>query len=239
MFEGRKYNIVHYSDILETDQDSLQQDESYTIPTFTNMKFSSKVLAEAVDTFSRLPGIGRKTALRTMLHLAQNDKELAADIVSSLQGMIDNLKTCEVCHNLSDATRCEICTEHSRDRSVICVVGGVRDVMAIEETGQFRGMYHVLGGVISPIDGIGPDELNIDSLLKRIEDEEVREIIMAINPTIEGETTIYYLTKKTKDLGVKVSVLARGIAFGGELEYADELTLGKSILARTPYSLSE
>ena len=203
------------------------------------MNFSSRVLADAVETFSRLPGIGRKTALRTMLHLAQNDKELAADIVGSLQRMIDGLQTCEVCHNLSDTSHCEICSENARDKSVVCVVGGVRDVMAIEDTGQYRGLYHVLGGVISPIDGIGPEELNIDSLIRRIREDGIREIIMAINPTIEGETTIYYLTKKTRDLDVTVSILARGIAFGGELEYADELTLGKSILARTPYSLSE
>ena len=203
------------------------------------MKFSSKVLADAVDTFSRLPGIGKKTALRTMLHLAQNDRRLAEDIAGTLRNMIDGLKTCQSCFNLSDSEKCEICSDRGRDKTTICVVGGVRDVMAIEETGQFRGMYHVLGGVISPIDGIGPDELHIDALMDRIERDEVSELIMAINPTIEGETTIYYLTKLLRGKAVSVSVLARGISFGGELEYADELTLGKSIMARTPYSVGE
>jgi recombination protein RecR len=203
------------------------------------MKFSSRVLSEAVNTFSRLPGIGKKTALRTMLYLAQNNKQLARDLVVALQEIIDKLGTCERCFNLSDGPVCDVCLDAHRDKSVICVVGGARDVMAIEETGQFRGLYHVLGGVISPIDGIGPEELYIDNLLARVEDEEVSEIIMAINPTIEGETTIYYLTKLLREKNVRISVLARGISFGGELEYADELTLGKSILARTTYSISE
>lgn len=212
---------------------------SVTISNFTDMKFSSRVLSEAVNTFSRLPGIGKKTALRTMLYLAQNNKQLARDLVVALQEIVAKLGTCERCHNLSDGPICEVCLDANRDKKVICVVGGARDVMAIEETDQFRGMYHVLGGVISPIDGIGPEELHIDTLLQRVEEGEVSEIIMAINPTIEGETTIYYLTKLLKEKDVRVSVLARGISFGGELEYADELTLGKSILARTTYSISE
>ena len=181
----------------------------------------------------------RKPHLRTMLYLAQNNKQLARDMVVALQEIVDKLSTCERCFNLSDGPVCEVCLDAHRDRSVICVVGGARDVMAIEETGQYRGLYHVLGGVISPIDGIGPDELNIDALLGRVDQGEVQEIIMAINPTIEGETTIYYLTKLLRDRNIRVSVLARGISFGGELEYADELTLGKSILARTTYSISE
>jgi len=202
------------------------------------MKFSSRILADAVDTFSRLPGIGRKTALRTILYLAQNDMILAGDIISTLQSVVDNLKTCKRCHNIADAELCEICSDNSRSTSLICVVSSVRDVMAIEETNHYRGMYHVLGGVISPIDGIGPEELNIESLLERTINRDVNEVIMAINPTIEGETTIYYLSKKLQNSGVTVTTLARGISFGGELEYADELTLGRSILSRTPYNLS-
>ena len=202
------------------------------------MKFSSRILADAVDTFARLPGIGKKTALRTILHLAQNDRDLTGDIVSSLQSLADNLKICSQCHNISDVELCDICSDTSRNTSVLCVVSSVRDVMAIEETNHYRGMYHVLGGVISPIDGIGPDRLNIDSLLDRIVDADINEVIMAINPTIEGETTIYYLSKKIQTSDVQVTTLARGISFGGELEYADELTLGRSILTRTPYHLS-
>jgi len=203
------------------------------------MKFSSRILADAVDTFSRLPGIGKKTALRTILYLAQKDTVLTNDIINALQSLVDNLKTCSRCHNIADAELCDICSDKSRNTSVLCVVSSVRDVMAIEETNHYRGMYHVLGGVISPIDGIGPDQLNIDSLLVRISDEEINEVIMAINPTIEGETTIYYLSKKLQDSHVEVTILARGIAFGGELEYADELTLGRSILTRTSYKLSQ
>ena len=212
--------------------------ECITISNLAPMKFSSRILADAVDTFSRLPGIGKKTALRTILHLAQNDQVLTGDIISSLQSLVDNLKTCSRCHNIADAELCDICSDSSRSSTVMCVVSSVRDVMAIEETNHYRGMYHVLGGVISPIDGVGPDQLNIDSLIDRILEGDVNEVIMAINPTIEGETTIYYLSKKLQASEVEVTILARGIAFGGELEYADELTLGRSILTRTPYKLS-
>ena len=203
------------------------------------MKFSSQVLADAVMAFSKLPGIGRKTALRTILHLAQKDKQLAQELIRTLGNVSSQLKECKECHNLSDDATCNICADTRRDHTTVCVVGNIRDVMAIEETNQYRGLYHVLGGVISPIDGIGPDQLNISSLLDRIERTGLNEVIMAINPTIEGETTIYYLSKKIRTMGTDVSVLARGISFGGELEYADELTLGKSILSRTPYMLSE
>ncbi len=199
------------------------------------MKLSSKVLETAVEAFSRLPGIGRKTALRTVLYLAQSNKDLARTIAEALTALVRDIQSCETCHNLSDDSICNLCADRGRDRSKICVVSGVRDVMAIEETGQFRGLYHVLGGVISPIDGIGPEKLNIDSLMARITEDNVTEVIMAINPTIEGETTIYYLSKLLGDTEVDVTVLARGISFGGELEYADELTLGKSILTRMPY----
>lgn len=202
------------------------------------MKLSSKVLESAVDAFSKLPGIGRKTALRTVLHLAQSNKELARSIAEALTALARDIRTCEKCFNLSDETLCAICSDRARDMSKICVVSGVRDVMAIEETGQFRGLYHVLGGVISPIDGIGPEKLHIDPLMTRIEQDSVKEVIMAINPTIEGETTIYYLSKLLSEKDVSVTVLARGISFGGELEYADELTLGKSILTRMPYRVA-
>ena len=202
------------------------------------MKLSSKVLESAVAAFSRLPGIGRKTALRTVLYLAQSNKELARNIADALYALVNDIKECNQCHNLSDSEVCALCSDRSRNVSQICVVSGVRDVMAIEDTGQFRGLYHVLGGVISPIDGIGPEKLHIDSLLNRVSNGDPREVIMAINPTIEGETTIYYLSKRLSELDVSVTVLARGISFGGELEYADELTLGKSILARTPYRVA-
>jgi recombination protein RecR len=152
--------------------------------------------------------------------------------------MRKNIKECKKCHNISDHDLCSICKDPKRDASVVCVVETIRDVMAIEDTGQFRGSYHVLGGVISPIEGIGPTELNIDSLKERVQTDEVKELIMAISPTIEGDTTIFYITKQLKDLDVKVSTIARGISFGGELEYADELTLGRSIIARTPYRLN-
>ncbi|MDX1478423.1 MAG: recombination mediator RecR [Saprospiraceae bacterium] len=203
------------------------------------MKFSSQILADAVDAFARLPGIGKKTALRTILHLAQQDKGLARDLISTLQQVTTELQECAQCHSLSDRALCGICSDTSRRHDQICVVGTVRDVMAIEDTNQYRGLYHVLGGVISPIDGIGPEQLHIDSLIDRIAANGQTEVIMAINPTIEGETTIYYLSRKLRTIGASISVLARGISFGGELEYADEVTLGKSILTRTPYILTE
>ena len=202
------------------------------------MKFSSQILSDAVAAFSRLPGIGKKTALRTILHLAQKDRTLAKEIIGTLENLVSNLRACDECHNLSDTPLCEICKDPSRKKNLICVVGSVRDVMAIEDTNQYRGLYHVLGGVISPIDGIGPDQLNIDSLIERIGRNGRSEVIMAINPTIEGETTMYYLSKKLRTTEASISVLARGISFGGELEYADEITLGKSILTRTPYLLT-
>lgn len=205
------------------------------------MKYSSELLENAVNVFARLPGIGRKTALRTILHLAQKDPALVNDMVAALQKLSTDLTTCRICHNLSDKDICSICADASRDITLICVVAGARDVMALEDTDHFKGVYHILGGVISPIDGIGPDQLNIDSLVKRIKESDVKELIMAINPTIEGETTIFYISRKIADLGldVGVSVLARGIAFGGELEYADELTLGRSLVGRIPYRLTE
>ncbi|MEL7220385.1 MAG: recombination mediator RecR [Bacteroidota bacterium] len=201
------------------------------------MQFSSKLIEAAVDAFATLPGIGRKTALRLVLHLVQQPEETSVEFADALKAMRSGIKECEVCHNLSDENKCTVCQDQRRDRRFICVVEGIRDVMAIEETGQFRGLYHVLGGVISPIEGVGPAELNIDTLIARTEEPDVQEVIMAISPTIEGETTIYYITKQLQDKEVKVSTIARGVSFGGELEYADGVTLGRSIVARIPYKL--
>lgn len=200
------------------------------------MTFSSKLIEKAVDAFATLPGIGRKTALRLVLHLLKQDKSATERFAGALSAMREGIRECRVCHNLSDEETCQICADTRRDRSLICVVETVRDLMAIEDTGQYRGLYHVLGGVISPIEGIGPADLNIDSLSARLEEADLREVIMAISPTIEGETTVYYLSKKLQSSGVQVSAIARGVAFGGDLEYADELTLGRSIVARVPYS---
>jgi recombination protein RecR len=200
-----------------------------------NMQFSSKILEEAVLALSGLPGVGKKTALRLALHLTQDKHEKSLKIAKALTRLHDEIKTCKTCYNLSDTDVCGICQNTSRRNKIICVVESARDVMAIEETQQFSGLYHVLGGIISPLEGVGPNDLSIDALVERIRANEVEEVIMAISPTIEGETTIYYITKLLKELPVRVSVIARGISFGGELEYADELTLGRSIMARLPY----
>jgi recombination protein RecR len=200
------------------------------------MNFSSKLIEKAVEAFASLPGIGRKTALRLVLHLLKQDKQVTTQFAAALTEMREGIRECRICHNLSDADMCQICTDPRRDRSLVCVVENIRDLMAIEDTGQYKGLYHVLGGIISPIEGIGPADLNMDSLLLRIEKGEIKEIIMAISPTIEGETTVYYLSKKLHDSNVQISAIARGVSFGGDLEYADELTLARSIIARTPYS---
>lgn len=200
------------------------------------MTFSSKLIEKAVEAFATLPGIGRKTALRLVLHLLKQDKSNTEQFAAALTAMREGIRECRQCHNLSDDELCQICTDPRRDRSLVCVVENIRDLMAIEDTGQFRGLYHVLGGVISPIEGVGPSDLNIESLEARAKQGEIREAIMAISPTIEGETTIFYIAKKLKPLDVRVSAIARGVSFGGDLEYADELTLGRSIVARTPYS---
>jgi len=203
------------------------------------MNFSSKLIEEAVDAIAGLPGIGRKTALRLALHLIKQDVDVAEDLANALMKMRLNIKDCARCHNISDEDLCAICANKSRDEKMICVVEGIRDVMAIEDTGQYRGMYHVLGGVIAPIEGIGPDDLNIQSLVNRIPNEGIKEVVMAISPTIEGETTVFYISKQLKDLPIRISTIARGVSFGGELEYADELTLGRSIVARIPYNTNQ
>lgn len=199
------------------------------------MNFSSKLIEEAVEAFSSLPGIGKKTALRLVLHLLKQGVAQSESFANAIVKMRKEIKECSVCHHISDDSLCSICADKKRDATVICVVENIRDLMAIEQTGQFRGRYHVLGGLISPIEGIGPEELNIATLDDRIKKGEVKELIMALSPTIEGDTTIFYLSKHFKDYDVEVSTISRGVSFGGDLEYADELTLGRSILARLPF----
>ena len=191
------------------------------------------MLEKAVQEFSKLPGIGRKTALRLVLWmLRQEDTEVEqfAEAIKKLKGEV---KYCQVCHNISDSDICPICSDHRRDKTKVCVVENIQDVMAIENTQQFHGLYHVLGGVISPMDGMGPADIEIDSLIKRVGEGEVQEVILALSPTMEGDTTNFYIYRKLAPSGVKVSVIARGIAVGNELEYADEVTLGRSITNRT------
>jgi recombination protein RecR len=200
------------------------------------MGFSSKLIEDGVNAFASLPGIGKKTALRLALHLIAQDKHTTEDFADALVKMRRHIQHCGICHNISDNEVCNICSDVRRDRSLICVVEGIRDVMAIDDTNQYRGLFHVLGGVISPIEGVGPHELNIDTLVNRVEQGGVKEVIMALSPTIEGDTTIYYLSKKLAPHGAKISTLARGISFGGELEYADEVTLGRSIIGRVNYN---
>jgi recombination protein RecR len=202
------------------------------------MTFSSKLIEKAVEAFASLPGIGRKTALRLVLHLLKQDKATTEHFSNALSAMREGIRECDTCHNLSDTAQCNICADPRRDRTLVCVVENVRDLMAIEDTSQYHGLYHILGGIISPIEGIGPNDLNIETLTRRAQLGEIREAIMAISPTIEGETTIYYLTKKLDPLGILVSTIARGVSFGGDLEYADELTLGRSIVARSAYKTS-
>jgi recombination protein RecR len=199
--------------------------------------FSSRLLQAAVEEFSRLPGIGRKTALRLVLHLLRQDEESVARFSEAMIRLRQEVVYCRQCHNISDQDLCEICRSPHRDQSLVCVVEDLRDVIAIENTGQFRGLYHVLGGIISPMDGIGPGDLNIESLVNRLEEKKdsIKEIILALSTTMEGDTTNFYIFRKIKPFNVQVSVIARGIAIGDELEYADEVTLGRSIVNRTLY----
>lgn len=199
------------------------------------MNFSSKLLQNAVDEFGRLPGIGNKTALRLVLHLLRQQDGDVKRFTAALDQLKEQIKYCQDCFNISDTTRCEICSSLKRDKSIICVVEDVRDVMAIEHTDQYQGVYHVLGGLISPMDGIGPADLKIEGLIERVKRGDINEVILALSATMEGDTTIFYLYRKLKDLGVQISTIARGIAFGGELEYVDEITLGRSIMTRVPY----
>ncbi|QJB34287.1 recombination protein RecR [Chitinophaga oryzae] len=198
------------------------------------MVFSSALIENAVNEFAKLPGIGKKTALRLVLHLLKQETVQVQQFGEAIARMRQQIRFCKVCHNVSDEEICGICSNHSRQRQVVCLVESIRDVMAIENTQQFNGLYHVLGGIISPIDGIGPEQLNIQSLVERVKHQGVEEVIMALSPTIEGDTTIYFLSKKLKEYPVKITTIARGIAFGGELEYADEMTLARSISNRLP-----
>jgi len=198
--------------------------------------FSSKLLEDAVAQFASLPGVGRKTALRLVLHLLRSDESEVEDFSHSILRLKKEVKHCEVCHNISDTARCSICSNLSRNSSVICVVESIRDVMSIENTSQFNGLYHVLGGIISPMDGVGPGNLEIASLVERVQTGGVVEVILALSTTMEGDTTNFYIYKKLKDYRVKITTLARGVSVGGELEYTDEITLGRSIVNRMSYS---
>ena len=198
------------------------------------MQFSSQLLENAVNEFAKLPGIGKKTALRLVLHLIKQNADEVSHFSSTIAKMRNEIKFCRRCFNVSDTELCNICSNTMRQQNIICVVETIRDVIAIESTQQFNGLYHVLGGIISPLDGIGPEQLTIDALVSRIKEEEIQEVIFALNPNIQGDTTIYYIGRKLKGNPVKITTIARGIAFGGELEYADEMTLAKSISNRIP-----
>ncbi|MEJ7589083.1 MAG: recombination mediator RecR [Ferruginibacter sp.] len=198
------------------------------------MIFSSSLLENAVNEFAKLPGIGKKTALRLVLHLVKQDTNEVTQFSEAVSRMREEIKFCGRCHNISDTELCNICSNHSRKRDLVCVVENIRDVIAIESTQQFNGVYHVLGGIISPLDGIGPEQLTIERLVQRVENEAITEIIFALSANIQGDTTIYYISKKLKGLTLKITTIARGIAFGGELEYADEMTLARSISNRIP-----
>lgn len=202
------------------------------------MEFSSKLLEKAVDEMSQLPGIGKRTALRLVLYLLKQPSEQTLYLTQALKTMRDEIKFCKSCHNISDSEQCEICNNAARNHKIICIVEDVRDVMAIENTNQFKGIYHVLGGKISPIDGVGPSQLNIASLISKAKQGQIEELIFALSSTMEGDTTNFYIFKQLADLNIKTSTIARGIAVGDELEYADEVTLGRSILNRVPFENS-
>jgi recombination protein RecR len=200
------------------------------------MNFPSKLIEEAVIEISKLPGIGKKSALRLALHLLKREETQTQSLADALIAMRTKTTFCRKCHNISDAEFCLICTSPRRDVSLLCIVEDTRDVLAIENTAQYRGLYHILGGIISPLSGIGPNDLNIESLIKRVEqDKDIQEIILALSPTMEGDTTAFYLQKKLKPFSKKISTIARGIPIGGDLEYTDEVTLGRSILNRIAY----
>ena len=198
------------------------------------MVFSSKLIEEAVNEFAKLPGIGKKTALRMVLQLLKSEKEGVDAFTNAISRMRHEVRFCRVCHNVSDSDLCDICAGSGRNKGQICVVENIRDVIAIESTQQYNGTYHLLGGVLSPLDGIGPDQLHISSLCSRVKETQAEEIIMALSPTIEGDTTVYYIARQLGTLPVRITTIARGIAFGGELEYADEMTLARSIAKRLP-----
>lgn len=200
------------------------------------MQYPSKLIERAVEEFSRLPGIGSKTALRLVLHLLKKEKSSSDQLASSIKELREKIRYCDTCCNISDKEICDICANPIREKEILCVVQDVRDVMAIENTGQYRGLYHVLGGIISPIEGVSPTDLNIDSLVKRVENDSIKEIIFALSSTMEADTTTFYIAKKLNASNVKMSSIARGIPIGGELEYADEITLARSISQRMTYN---
>lgn len=202
------------------------------------MNFSSKILENAVQEVALLPGIGKRTALRLVLHLLDQPSERTTNLASALVDLKMKIKFCKECHNISDQPICEICADAKRDQSLICIVEDVRDVMAIENTQQFSGVYHVLGGKINPMEGIGPSDLTIDSLIQKVNSSEITELIFALSSTMEGDTTNYYIFKQIEKSSIKVSTIARGIAVGDELEYADQISLGRSILQRVPFENS-
>lgn len=202
------------------------------------MEFSSKLLEKAVNEMSQLPGIGKRTALRLVLHLLRQPSEQTQHLASALQTMRNEIKFCKSCHNISDNTLCEICANPHRTDDIICVVEDIRDVMAIENTSSFRGLYHVLGGKISPMDGIGPNDLNIESLVEKVKQGKIKELIFALSSTMEGDTTNFYIFKQIQGCDIITSTIARGISVGNELEYTDEVTLGRSIMNRIPFESS-
>ena len=202
-------------------------------------QYPSQLLEKAVAEFAKLPGIGRKTALRLVLWLLRQEDEEAEQFAEAVRRLKQEVKYCKTCHNISDTDQCPICADPKRDGSLVCVVENIQDVMAIENTQQYHGLYHVLGGVISPMDGLGPSDIEIDSLVSRVAEGQVKEVILALSPTMEGDTTNFYIFRKLAGYEVKVSVIARGVSVGNELEYTDEVTLGRSIMNRTPFNSNE
>lgn len=201
-------------------------------------KYPSILLENAVSEFAKLPGVGRKTALRFVLHMLRQDTRYAETFTSSILTLKKEVKYCKSCYNISDEELCSICANTSRDSSVVCVVENIKEVMAVENTSQFKGLYHVLGGIISPIDGIGPNDLQINTLVSRVAEGNIKEVILALSTTMEGDTTNFYIYKKLQPYNIKISMIARGVSIGDEIEYADEITLGRSILNRTPFNES-
>ena len=204
-----------------------------------NQSFPSKLLEHAVDAFATLPGIGRRTALRLVLHMLKQEEEHVDSFAKALTDLRKNVKHCKICHNICDTDTSEICADELRDKSTICVVQSIQDVMAIENTQQYQGVYHVLGGIISPIDGIGPSDLNISSLVERVKEGNIKEIILALSPTTEGETTNFFISRKLQPYNVRISTIARGVSVGEELVYTDEITLGRSIINRIEFKTKE
>ena len=205
---------------------------------FCIMEFSSKLLSDAVDEISRLPGIGKRSALRLALYLLKQPKENTILLAKTLEKLRNEIGYCEKCHNLSENNICEICSNEKRNKKLLCIVEDIRDVMAIENTNQYNGLYHVLGGIISPIEGVGPNDLNINSLVEKVKSKEINELILALSSTLEADTTNFYIFKTLSNFDIKITAIARGISVGDELEYADEVTLGRSISRRIPYESS-